>query len=110
MNFDQRIGGAHDGDRRSRWSTSPVMTFAANPGGLHDMHGNVWERCSDWCGEYPSTAVREPLGPERGDIRILRAGWWFHGATDARSSQRDPLDPGRRRSIYGLRVAMDAGG
>ena len=92
----------------SRRETTPIGSFPPNPWGFFDMHGNVWEWCSDWYGQYESGPVLDPEGPAEGEIRILRGGSWFHSPADCRSAQRDALDPGRRHSIYGFRVAADA--
>jgi formylglycine-generating enzyme required for sulfatase activity len=106
-NFDGRLGPGSAQAGLSRRSTTPVDMFASNTWGLHDMHGNVWEWCNDWYDAYPNALVVDPRGPAEGSIRILRGGSWFHGAADARSAQRDALDPGRRHGIYGFRVAFN---
>ncbi len=103
-NFDGRLGPGSAQEGVSRRTTTPVDEFPANSWGLHDLHGNVWEWCQDWYGPYSSGATTDPEGPAEGHIRILRGGSWFHSAADARSAQRDALDPGRRHAIYGCRV------
>jgi formylglycine-generating enzyme required for sulfatase activity len=87
----------------------PVGLFPANAFGLHDMHGNVWEWCSDWFQTHVYTnSVRiDPRGPTRGDRRVLRGGSWFYGALISRSAYRYRFEPGERNDDFGMRVAMD---
>ena len=64
---------------KDRWSgTSPVGSFSANPYGLYDMAGNVWEWCSDWYDSdyYKHTPGLNPRGPESGSKHVLRGGSW----------------------------------
>ncbi|MBW1613373.1 MAG: formylglycine-generating enzyme family protein [Deltaproteobacteria bacterium] len=72
----------------------PVATKKPNAWGIYDMHGNLWEWCVDWYGEYPIRALSDPSGPPSGSEKVCRGGSWFSGKGGVRCADRDhaPLD------------------
>jgi formylglycine-generating enzyme required for sulfatase activity len=90
-----------------RRKTVGVGSFEPNAWGLHDMHGNVWEWCQDWHGEYPGGDVIDPKGPSTGVQRVLRGGSWSCFAWGVRSADRNGYFPGGRSLNLGFRVARD---
>ena len=77
----------------------------ANPWGLHQMHGNVWEWCRDWYSSYELENAHDPKGPATGTSRVLRGGSWFYDGRSLRSAYRDWYRPSNRLRFYGFRLA-----
>ena len=86
--------------------TSEVGSYPANAWGLFDMHGNVWDWCLDWYGDYPSGAVTDPTGASSGSDRVLRGGCWSYAAGDCRSAVRGSYDPSSWDDHFGVRVSL----
>jgi sulfatase modifying factor 1 len=89
-----------------REKTTSVGSFPANPWGLFDVHGNVWEWCQDWFGDYPTEDKKDPVGSNTGTARVLRGGSWNGAPGYCRSAYRYRGGPGHRRGLYGCRVLL----
>ena len=95
----------------SRWDgdqTAPVGSFEANPWGLHDTHGNVWEWVEDCSYANYARAPRDGSAwTTGGDCgrRVLRGGSWGSPPRDLRSASRDRRGAELRFDSLGFRVA-----
>ena len=116
------IGNIADASAKAKWKnyqnfsyvnrsdgfvfTAPVGNYPSNGFGLYDMHGNVWEWCSDWYGAYPDVAVSDPEGPMEGSLRVSRGGSWYDVAANCRAARRFGGVPSFRWYLYGFRLAL----
>lgn len=109
-NFNGREGfnGARRGGFNGR--TVPVDSFGANPFGLYNVHGNVWEWVQDIFHLDYNNAPTDGaawLSGGQGSKRVLRGGSWADSATSLRSASRMQNTAIVRNNNYGFRVARD---
>ncbi len=93
-NYENAKGGAR-----------PVGSYKPNAFGLYDMHGNVWEFCSDWYSAYSPGKSLDPMGVNNGRDHVLRGGSFFVDGLLLRSSTRDLVAPDFHNVVIGLRLA-----
>ncbi len=94
--------------KNSGGSTHPVGEKPANPFGLHDMLGNVWEWCADRYlkNYYASSPEKNPAGPSSGKKRVLRGGCWIDDPSDCRVTFRYRSKPDDKSLRFGFRVVL----
>ena len=88
--------------------THPAGGRAANPWGLHDMHGNVWEWTNDWFDDYGRGEEVDPTGPAIESDRVVRGGGWGSRVGDCRSAVRVDDPPHKAFDNVGFRLARTA--
>ena len=104
--------GAYAGDldamawysNNSEHNTHGVGKKAPNAWGLYDMHGNVYEWCQVYYGDYPSGSVTDPTG-KSGAFRVKRGGSWLYVARACRSARRHIGKPDEGKYDLGFRLA-----
>jgi formylglycine-generating enzyme required for sulfatase activity len=92
-----------------RQETTEVAAFPANPWGLYDMHGNVWEWCLDqWHDNYQGAPADGSAwldsSTTKDNKRLLRGGSGFSRPANCRSAYRNNKLPDTRYNSLGFRV------
>ena len=107
--YDALVGTTTNRNGIFLWKTTPVGGYGANPWGLYDMIGNVWECCQDWYGAYPDGTVNDPQGPASGSNRVVRGGLWPGRGASCRAACRGQESPGHSDFTMGFRVVLAPG-
>jgi formylglycine-generating enzyme required for sulfatase activity len=86
----------------------PVGSFEANPWGLYNVHGNVWEWCEDvWHDNYigaPADGTAWLRGRDA-NRRVVRGGSWYNYLQYLRAAVRDGYTIDTRSYNIGFRLA-----
>jgi formylglycine-generating enzyme required for sulfatase activity len=108
-NDDKELGHYAWYDANAGTETHPVGRKKPNAWGLFDMHGNVWEWCSDRYDEnyYKTSPARDPQGPGAGSLRVYRGGSVLSVPRRCRAAFRDCNDSTFRVSFVGFRVVCE---
>ncbi|WP_096031772.1 SUMF1/EgtB/PvdO family nonheme iron enzyme [Caballeronia calidae] len=110
---DQMKKGTADckdcGDPYKPEAPTPVGSFAANPYGLYDMNGSVWEWVADcWHSSYKNAPADGRAWDDPScSVRVIRGGSWREGAAYMQSATRFKYSSSVRQSQNGFRVGRD---
>ena len=105
--FDDSVLETRPGEYRQ--TTVEVTSFAPNPWGLYNMHGNVNEWCWDLYGAYDLTKTTDPTGAETGTRRVYRGGGWNDFGKNLRSAYRAAGELNMASFNLGIRLVRSAG-
>ena len=87
----------------------PVAQKLPNAWGLYDTHGNAWEFCSDWLGDFTADAVTDPVGPPSSGGHVIRGGGWDAPYNDCLTARRKIWPTGSYRIYVSFRIICTAG-
>ena len=106
---DSELGKYAWYDENAGDKTHPVGKKEANPWGLYDMHGNVWEWVQDeWHDNYDGAPDDGSAWEDgSGALRVFRGGGWLNSARNCRSAYRCNYVPGSRSHILGFRLLQE---
>jgi formylglycine-generating enzyme required for sulfatase activity len=103
-------GSSNFGKRQKGPLPSGNFPLDKSPYGTVDMAGNVAEWASDYyqAAYYARSPARNPKGPRRGSLRVVRGGFWRSPKKDIRTDRRWKGAPSKAHAGVGFRCARAA--
>ena len=102
--YDYNNCGAKTGTYKQ--TTVAVGSYPANPWGLYDMAGNVWEwTCSVYDSSYSGSENQCESNNGAGMVHVVRGGSWLGNPIRLRSANRGRFTPSSRDSGLGFRLS-----
>ena len=88
---DRNANCRHCGSEWDGKGSAPVGQFGANPFGLYDMNGNVWEWTNDCWNDNHQSAAEDGAARLTGNCerRVIRSGSWYYIPRLMSASSRD---------------------
>jgi formylglycine-generating enzyme required for sulfatase activity len=103
----------HGGGATGEWrkATVAVDSFSANPWGLYNVHGNVWEWTEDCWNEKNAGNPGDGKARTTGDcsLRVVRGASFNNFPHTLRSARREREPRGSRVDAFGFRVMRSLG-
>jgi formylglycine-generating enzyme required for sulfatase activity len=90
----------------SKAQTQVVASLGRNKWGFYDMHGNVWEWCLDFAGNYQEGTFKDPAFTKSNGRHIIRGGSWNAEDDNCRSASRLPVSFDDKYAFIGFRPAL----
>jgi len=106
---------ANSGNPVGNWGakdyTMPVGRKPANPFGLHDMLGNLYDWCLDWYADavVSDAPAQDPTGPSTGSYRVRRSCSYTHVGSAMRCAFREYKEPTSTDARNGFRLVCFGG-
>jgi formylglycine-generating enzyme required for sulfatase activity len=107
VNYDANYTYAGSSKGQYREKTVPVGSLPANPWGLHEVHGNVWEWTCSVFDENYGGSEEKCAGMNDSGLRVVRGGSWADFPRNVRSAGRFGSEPDVRNYFIGFRLAQD---
>lgn len=106
--YDYDKGGSIPSDAKPLDRTCEVGSYTPNAYGLYDMHGNVYEWCSDYfVYDLGSDEDIDPTGPDtsKDGFRVVKGGNWYLASIQCRSAAREGYSPEATEGAkFGFRI------